>query len=88
MANFNLESYGSKDFNMNDLKELVWESIQIKERFVQQDHKEQGIRKALNLGHTVGHAFESMALKQNKDLLHGYAVAFGVIVELYLLPSA
>ncbi len=84
IANFNLEAYGTKEFNTNELKDLVWESIQIKERFVQQDPKEQGIRKALNLGHTVGHAFESMALKQNKDLLHGYAVAFGVIVELYL----
>ena len=41
------------------------------------------IRKALNLGHTFGHAFESWALKR-KPILHGYAVAFGLIPELYL----
>ena len=44
---------------------------------------EHGIRKALNVGHTVGHAFESFALKR-KPILHGYAVAFGIICELYL----
>ena len=42
-----------------------------------------GIRKALNLGHTVGHAFESFALK-HQPVLHGYAVAWGLICELYL----
>ena len=70
--------------NIELLNTLVWESIAIKERFVQQDPKEKGIRKALNLGHTVGHAFESWAFKNDKDLLHGYAVAYGVVIELYL----
>ena len=45
---------------------------------------EQGIRKALNLGHTVGHAFESLALEENRPYLHGYAVAWGLVCELYL----
>ena len=53
------------------------------ERIVEQDPHEQGIRKALNLGHTFGHAFESWALKRS-PILHGYAVAFGLICELYL----
>ena len=44
---------------------------------------EQGLRKALNLGHTVGHAFESLAL-QRTPVLHGYAVAWGLVCELYL----
>ena len=66
------------------LKQLVGQSVQIKENIVKQDPKEQGIRKALNLGHTVGHAFESMALAENRPVLHGYAVAWGLICELYL----
>ena len=49
----------------------------------------QGLRKALNLGHTFGHAFESWSLRQTaadgqQTLLHGYAVAYGLICELYL----
>lgn len=66
------------------LQELVAQSVHIKEQIVEQDPYEQGIRKALNLGHTVGHAFESLALAQNRPVLHGYAVAWGCICELYL----
>ncbi len=65
------------------LQELVAHSVQIKERIVEQDPFEKGIRKALNLGHTVGHAFESLALEQNRPHLHGYAVAWGLVCELY-----
>jgi 3-dehydroquinate synthase len=57
--------------------------VKVKERIVEEDPTEKGIRKALNLGHTVGHAFESFAL-QRKPVLHGYAVAWGLICELYL----
>lgn len=66
-----------------NLKTLVGKSVQIKEDIVEKDPFEQGIRKALNLGHTVGHAFESLALEQNQPVLHGYAVAWGIICELY-----
>lgn len=62
---------------------MVGDSVAVKERIVEQDPHEHGIRKALNLGHTFGHAFESWALKR-KPVLHGYAVAFGLIPELYL----
>ena len=65
------------------LGEMVGRSVAVKERIVTEDPTEQGIRKALNLGHTVGHAFESFAL-QRKPVLHGYAVAWGLICELYL----
>ena len=51
---------------------------------MEQDPKEHGIRKALNLGHTIGHAFESLALAENRPVLHGYAVAWGLVCELYL----
>ena len=66
------------------LKPLVGRSVQVKENIVQQDPHEHGIRKALNLGHTIGHAFESLALAENRPVLHGYAVAWGLVCELYL----
>ena len=66
------------------LKEMVAKSVKVKERVVAEDPLEQGLRKALNLGHTVGHAFESLALAENRTVLHGYAVAWGLVCELYL----
>jgi len=66
-----------------ELKRLVAQSVQIKEDIVEQDPYEKGIRKALNVGHTVGHAFESLALELNQHVLHGYAVAWGIVCELY-----
>ena len=62
---------------------MLADSVAVKQRIVTEDPLEQNIRKALNLGHTAGHAFESFALKQ-EPILHGYAVAFGLICELYL----
>lgn len=70
--------------NFDMLSSLVSRSIVIKERIVEQDPTEQSIRKALNLGHTFGHAFESMSYKQNRPVLHGYAVMWGLICELYM----
>ena len=75
------------DLNQIDysyLGELIGQSVQIKEEVVKVDPYEKGIRKALNLGHTVGHAFESFALKTDHPALHGYAVAWGLVCELYL----
>lgn len=66
------------------LQELVARSVAIKEDVVVQDPYEKGLRKALNLGHTVGHAFESLALHRQQPVLHGYAVAWGLVCELYL----
>ena len=66
------------------LQRMVAESIKVKERIVTEDPHEHGIRKALNLGHTVGHALESFAMKHGRPVLHGYAVAYGMVCELYL----
>ena len=72
------------------LGRMVADSVKVKERIVEEDPTEQGIRKALNLGHTVGHAFESFAMRPMgpmspiRPILHGYAVAYGLICELYL----
>ena len=59
-------------------------SVLVKERIVKEDPHEQGIRRALNLGHTVGHAFESKALHDGKPIAHGYAVAWGLVAEMVL----
>ena len=69
--------------NLKKLATLVADSVAVKQRIVHEDPTEKGLRKALNLGHTVGHAFESLAL-QRRPILHGYAVAYGLICELYL----
>ena len=66
------------------LQQMVGRSVAVKERIVEQDPHERGIRKALNLGHTVGHAFESWAMRHGQPILHGYAVAYGLLCELYL----
>ena len=67
----------------SQFRQMLADSVAVKQRIVTEDPTEQGIRKALNLGHTAGHAFESFAL-QHQPVLHGYAVAWGLIVELYL----
>lgn len=63
---------------------IIEKSVKIKENIVLQDPFEKGIRKALNLGHTIGHAFESFAQQNKIPLLHGEAVALGLIPELML----
>lgn len=78
LMNFDLEQP-----NLKPLSRMVADSVAVKERIVTEDPTEKGIRKALNLGHTVGHAFESFALTR-KPVLHGYAVAWGLVSELYL----
>ena len=68
---------------LSPLTKMVADSVAVKQRIVLEDPTEQGIRKALNLGHTAGHAFESLALERT-PVLHGYAVAWGIVVELFL----
>ena len=70
------------DFEL--LSKLIETSIEVKANIVKQDPTEKGIRKALNLGHTIGHAFESYSHETNRPILHGYAVAWGLIGELFL----
>lgn len=77
------------EFDLNkvdysSLSEVIARSVAVKEYFVVNDPTEKNIRKALNLGHTVAHAFESLALHQHRPILHGFAVAYGLVVELYL----
>lgn len=77
-------NFDLKDINYSLLNDLVMESVLIKQRIVEKDPYEKNIRKALNLGHTIGHAFESFALDNHRAVPHGYAVAWGLVAELYL----
>lgn len=69
-----------------DFDALIHRSIAIKNEVVMQDPTEDGIRKALNFGHTLGHAIESYFLENESKptLLHGEAIAVGMILESYL----
>jgi 3-dehydroquinate synthase len=84
---------------IDDLRAVDWAallvpSLEIKRKVVEADPFEHNIRKSLNFGHTVGHAIESWALNSPKPLLHGEAIAAGMICESYLstkvldLPNA
>jgi len=84
LMNYPIETIATKEsIEAIDISRLLAKSVAIKQRIVLEDPTEQGLRKALNLGHTAGHAFESFAMRR-QPVLHGYAVAWGLIVELYL----
>jgi 3-dehydroquinate synthase len=79
-----LENFDTENIDYDLLETIIRHSVNVKKYFVANDPTEQNIRKALNFGHTAGHAFESLAMQQNRPILHGYAVAFGMILELFL----
>jgi 3-dehydroquinate synthase len=81
-----LESLPSlKSMNKEALNLLISRAIDIKMSIVGKDPFEKGEeRKRLNFGHTIGHALESLSLKNGNVLLHGYAVAAGMIIESYV----
>ena len=62
--------------------ELIRRSVTIKNEIVTRDPREQGLRKVLNFGHTIGHAIESLSITRGTPLLHGEAVALGSVAEL------
>ncbi|MBK0368570.1 3-dehydroquinate synthase [Flavobacterium agrisoli] len=74
----------SLDFDTLDT--LIYRSVEIKNEIVKQDPTEKNIRKALNFGHTLGHAIEGYFLdhEAKKTLLHGEAIAIGMILESYI----
>lgn len=73
-----------QNFSADQIQNLIEDSVQIKSEIVAQDPKESGLRKILNFGHTIGHAVESFYLETEKSLLHGEAIAVGILVESIL----
>ena len=72
--------------NLKNTQNLIWKSIEIKNKIVTQDPKELGARKVLNFGHTLGHAIESYCLesKIRPTLVHGEAIAIGIVLATYI----
>lgn len=74
---------GNVDSLLSDL-DIILESAQIKLRIAAQDVHDQGIRQALNFGHTIGHAMEAASWETGSPLLHGEAILFGMMAETWL----
>ncbi|MBQ4394813.1 MAG: 3-dehydroquinate synthase [Paludibacteraceae bacterium] len=81
-----LLQYDLDTMDVAALTPLIEQCVGVKERIVAADPKEEGLRKALNLGHTFGHALEEILMDNSQlaILPHGYAVLYGLIAELYL----
>ena len=71
-------------YQTSNWSDIIEKSIRFKYQITHADFQEQGIREQLNFGHTMAHAFEALAFKRNEDLLHGFAVASGILAEFIL----
>lgn len=67
-----------------EMLSMLHDSVMVKKRIVDEDPREKGLRRALNLGHTVGHALESFSHECHAPLPHGYAVAYGLLAEMII----
>lgn len=77
----------TKSINLEEdnLDDIVFRSVEIKNEVITQDPTERGLRKILNFGHTIGHAVEGYSMLHDKNpLLHGEAIALGMICEAYI----
>ena len=79
-----------ENLDISDLDRLIYNSVVIKNKVVTEDPREQGLRKILNFGHTLGHAIESYFLEHAEkiSLLHGEAIAIGMLLEAYISTKA
>lgn len=79
------EKTKSVNLNSDNLDEIVFRSVEIKNKVITEDPTERGLRKILNFGHTIGHAVEGYSmLHDDFPLLHGEAIALGMICEGYI----
>jgi 3-dehydroquinate synthase len=77
----------SKELRDQPLKRLIRHSVEFKAKVITEDPRENGLRKILNAGHTIGHAIESHRLAQGKGILHGEAVAAGLLAETHIAAN-
>jgi len=78
-----------KEIQKHSFQDQPWEmlldhSVSVKLKVVSADPYEKGLRKTLNAGHTIGHAVETFLLQVNRKILHGEAVAIGLVCEAFL----
>ena len=76
-ATFDAELFAKFEEKEKNYAQLIKEAVKIKIRVVERDRREGGLRRALNFGHTAAHAIESVS--EFSDILHGEAVAIGMI---------
>lgn len=74
----------SKDLENQNWDDIIAHSVNIKKRVVEEDPRELGLRKILNFGHTLGHAIETYYLNRGNRILHGEAIAAGMVCESWL----
>lgn len=77
----------SKGLFDQNWKKLIRHSVEFKARITTEDPHEKGLRKILNAGHTIGHALESYLLPTPSRILHGEAIAVGLIAEGYIAQN-
>jgi 3-dehydroquinate synthase len=78
------EEISTRTLANQDWDRLIRHSVEFKSRITTEDPTEQGMRKILNAGHTIGHAVESHLLNSGNRILHGEAIAVGLIAEGYI----
>jgi 3-dehydroquinate synthase len=74
----------TKSLMEQDWDLLIAHSVNIKKKITEEDPREQGLRKILNFGHTIGHALETHYLAMETRIFHGEAVAMGMIMEGFI----
>ncbi len=74
----------SRELSSQDWDSIIRHSVTFKARVTTEDPREKGLRKILNAGHTIGHALESHLLLSGTRILHGEAIAVGLISESYI----
>lgn len=72
------------EFSQEELIEIIARSCEIKKMIVEHDEKENGQRKLLNFGHTIGHAIEALSWETDTPVLHGEAIYIGLLAETKL----
>ncbi len=72
------------EIEIEALNKLIPANIEFKNRIVNEDPNEKGLRKILNFGHTLGHAIETMKLQQNQALKHGLCIGAGMQIEILI----
>lgn len=71
----------------DNIDELIRLTAETKQNIVDKDFQDKGERQLLNFGHTIGHAFESFRLSIGRPILHGLAVAKGMLAELRIAQA-
>lgn len=74
----------NKTLEEQDWNDIISHSVKVKKDVVEEDPQEKGLRKILNYGHTLGHAVETYYLNKGKRILHGEAIAIGMVCEAWL----